>query len=379
MILNKPPMGWNTWNTFGENINEDLILETADTLVKDGYKAAGYEYVIIDDCWSEHERDRNDRLTADKKKFPHGMKYIADYLHNLGLKFGMYSDAGFYTCAGYPASYGHEIVDAQTFADWGIDYLKYDFGFFPTSADPATAYLTMAQALRMTGRDIVFAACTAGARNPEKWARSRGCHTYRSTNDISDSKTSVTNIFQSQADCFENSTIGCFNDMDMLTVGMNGEGNVAAGGMSYKDYETHFLIWAFFGTPLIIGGDVRKLDEKYRELLQNKDVIAINQDSECRPPFRIEKFYEKAHVLARLLNNGDIAVLAANLHPETETQKSLPLKISFDDLGIRTGSGVGVEFTNALTGEKLGVFEAGYGISVNSEQAVLLRGKTVKL
>lgn len=231
----------------------------------------------------------------------------------------------------------------------------------------------------MTGHDIIFAACTAGARNPERWARSRGCHTYRSTNDISDSKTSVTNIFQSQADCFENSTIGCFNDMDMLTVGMNGEGNVAAGGMSYKDYETHFLIWAFFGTPLIIGGDVRKLDEKYRELLQNKDVIAINQDSECRPPFRIEKFYEKAHVLARLLNNGDIAVLAANLHPETETQKSLPLKISFDDLGIRTGSGVGVEFTNALTGEKLGVFEAGYGISVNSEQAVLLRGKTVKL
>ena len=196
MILNKPPMGLNTWKTFGENINEDLILETADTLVKDGYKAAGYEYVIIDDCWSEHERDKNDRLTADKKKFPHGMKYIADYLHNLGLKFGMYSDAGFYTCAGYPASYGHEIVDAQTFADWGIDYLKYDFGFFPTSADPATAYLTMAQALRMTGRDIVFAACTAGARNPEKWARSRGCHTYRATNDISDSKTSGTNIFR---------------------------------------------------------------------------------------------------------------------------------------------------------------------------------------
>ncbi len=379
MLLKKPPMGWNTWNTFGENINEELILETADRLIEDGYYKAGYEYVIIDDCWSERKRDPEGRLEADRNKFPHGMKYIADYLHNRGLKFGMYSDAGFYTCAGYPASFGHEVTDAQTFAEWGVDYLKYDFGFFPTSADPAAAYLTMAQALRMTGREILFAACTAGRENPHLWARSRGCHTYRSTNDISDSKASYTDIFRSQGECFENSTTGCFNDLDMLTVGMNGIGNVAAGGMTYEDYENHFLIWAFFGTPLIIGGDLRKMEKQYRKLLQSPEVIAINQDAECRPPFLIETFYEKAKVFARLLENGEIAVLAVNMHPETQTQKSLPLKISFDDLGIRTGSGIGIEFTNVLTGERIGTFEAGYGIRVKSERTVLLRGRMVKL
>ncbi len=386
MRINTPPMGWNTWNTFGENIDEKLILETADAMVEKGYRDAGYEYLIIDDCWSEMKRDENGRLVPDKKKFPHGMKYIADYIHSKGLKFGMYSDAGFYTCAGYPASYGHEITDAQTFAEWEIDYLKYDFGFFPNSANAQAAYLTMAQALRMTGRDIIFTGSTGGVADVSKWALSRGCHTYRSTDDISDSKASFMRILESQADRFESDN--CINDMDMLTVGMNGSGNVAAdgenyhassdtAGMKYQDYESQFLAWAFFGTPLIIGADIRKIDEKCRELLLNKEVISINQDPENRPPFRIEKFYDHAHVFARLLNDGDIAILAVNFHAETPTQKSIKLKIAFDDLGIRTGSGYGLELTNVLTGEKLGTFEGGYGIQVESDRAVLLRGKIV--
>lgn len=383
-------MGWNTWNTFGENINEKLIFEMADAMVEKGYKDAGYEYIIIDDCWSEMKRDEDGRLVPDKKKFPNGMKYVSDYVHSKGLKFGMYSDAGFYTCAGYPASFGHEIEDAQTFAEWGVDYLKYDYGFFPNSAKGDHAYLVMAQALRMTGRDIVFAACTGGKDNPEDWARSRGCHTYRSTDDISDAKSSYMRILESQADSFEINTFNCYNDMDMLTVGMYGKGNVSGNGphyhgkceddgMKYEDYENHFLSWAFFGTPLIMGADIRKMDDRCRELLQNRDVIAINQDAENRPPFRIEKFYEHAHVFVRLLENGDVAVLALNFHPETPSQKSLKLKISFDDLGIRTGSGYGFEVTNVLTGENLGVYEAGYAVPVKSERAVLLRLKAVKI
>lgn len=386
MILKKPPMGWNTWNTFGKNIDEKLILETADTMVEMGYKDAGYEYLIIDDCWSEMKRDENGRLVPDKKKFPHGMKYIADYIHSKGLKFGMYSDAGFYTCAGYPASFGHEIIDAQTFAEWEIDYLKYDYGFFPNSAKGDNAYLVMAQALRMTGRDIIFAACTAGVDNPGEWARSRGCHTYRSTDDIRDAKSSYVEILESQLDRMENNTFDCYNDMDMLTVGMNGIGNVsgkdryrnASDAMKYEDYESQFLAWAFLGAPLIIGADIRKIDEKCKKLLLNRDIIAINQDAENRPPFRIEKYYERAHVFARLLENGDMAVLALNFHPETPTQKSLKLKIPFDDLGIRTGFGYGFEITNVLTGENLGIHEAGYGVAVKSERAVLLRLKIVK-
>ncbi len=390
MILKKPPMGWNTWNTFGENIDENLIFETADAIVEKGYKDAGYEYIIIDDCWSEIKRDKNGRLVPDKKRFPHGMKYVADYIHEKGLKFGMYSDAGFYTCMGYPASFGHEITDAETFAEWEIDYLKYDFGFFPSSAKGDNAYLTMAQALRMTGRDIIFTGSTGGKDNVQNWARSRGCHTYRSTDDISDSKRSYMNILESQMDSFENSTFNCYNDMDMLTVGMYGNGNVSCNGihyhggdgndqMKYEDYENHFLAWAFFGTPLIIGADIRKIDDQCRRLLQNKAVIAINQDPENRPAFRIEKYYEHAHIFAKLLENKDIAVLAVNFHPETPVQKSIKLKISFDDLGIRTGSGYGFEIKNVLTGENFGIHEAGYGINVKSEKIILLRLKPAKL
>lgn len=130
MLVNKPPMGWNSWNTFGEKIDEKLIIETADAMIEQGYAALGYEYVIIDDCWALRERDENGKLVPDPKKFPHGMKYISDYVHSKGLKFGMYSCAGVMTCAGYPSSFGHEYEDAKQFAEWGVDYLKYDFCYF---------------------------------------------------------------------------------------------------------------------------------------------------------------------------------------------------------------------------------------------------------
>lgn len=146
MLAHKPPMGWNSWNTFGKDISEKLIMEITDTIVNDGYKSAGYEYIIIDDCWSLKERV-NGNLTADPKLFPNGIKYLSDYIHSKGLKFGMYSCAGFRTCAGYPSSYGHEFKDAKQFAEWGVDYLKYDFCNFPQNADTKNAYLTMAMAL----------------------------------------------------------------------------------------------------------------------------------------------------------------------------------------------------------------------------------------
>lgn len=135
MHIKKAPMGWNSWNTFMSEINEKLILESADAMVEKGYRDAGYEYIVIDDCWSMKERDENGRLVPNPEKFPHGMKYVADYIHSKGLKFGMYSCAGILTCAGYPSSYGHEFIDAATFAEWGVDFLKYDFCYFPKNAD----------------------------------------------------------------------------------------------------------------------------------------------------------------------------------------------------------------------------------------------------
>ena len=195
----KSPMGWNSWNTFGSHINEKLIMEITDRLVSEGYQEAGYEYVIIDDCWSLRERV-DGKLVADPELFPNGMKALADYVHSKGLKFGMYSCAGFKTCAGYPSSYGHEFEDAKQFAEWGVDYLKYDFCNFPASGDAKNAYLTMAMALRNSGRDIFFAACNWGVQDPAKWMRSRGANSYRSTGDIFDVPKSYKDIFMQQAE-----------------------------------------------------------------------------------------------------------------------------------------------------------------------------------
>ena len=197
MLAQKTPMGWNSWNTFGSNINEKLIMEMADVIVEQGYKDAGYEYVIIDDCWSLKERV-DGKLVPDPELFPHGMKYLSDYIHGKGLKFGMYSCSGFKTCAGYPSSYGHEFDDAKQFAEWGVDYLKYDFCYFPTSANARNAYLTMAMALRSTGRDILFAACNWGQQDPSGWMRSRGAHSSPATGDISDVPQSYKHIFKSE-------------------------------------------------------------------------------------------------------------------------------------------------------------------------------------
>ena len=222
-------MGCNTWNTFGADINEKLIFELADKMVEDGYKDVGYEYLVIDDCWSEKERDENGRLVPDKNKFPNGMKYVADYVHKKGLKFGMYTCAGVRTCAGYPGSYQHEFVDAKTFAEWGVDFLKYDFCYFPHTADCKNAYLTMSNALKASGREILFSMCNWGVENTWDWARSVGAHMYRSTGDIFDNYISMKKIALSQLDKLRSSAPGCFNDVDMMVVGMYNEGNVAFG------------------------------------------------------------------------------------------------------------------------------------------------------
>ena len=186
MIAERPPMGWNSWNTFGERIDEKLIFETADILVERGYKDAGYEYLIIDDCWALRERDEKGRLVPDPEKFPHGMKAVADYVHKKGLKFGMYSCAGVLTCAGYPSSYDHEFEDAKQFAEWGVDYLKYDYCNFPENADCVNRYHMMSMPLKASGREILFAACHRGQKESFNWMRSIGAHTYRSTGDIFD-------------------------------------------------------------------------------------------------------------------------------------------------------------------------------------------------
>lgn len=218
MIKNTPPMGWNSWNTFGADINEKLIFETADKMVETGLLDAGYDYLVIDDCWSLKERDNDGRLVADPEKFPHGMKAVADYVHSKGLKFGMYSCAGNLTCAGYPGSFEHEFTDAGTFAEWGVDFLKYDYCYHSNIIHGKYLYRRMGLALKNCGRDILFSACSWGADNTAEWMRETGANMWRSTGDIFDTWESIKKLTEEQDAILPYGGAGCFNDMDMLVV-----------------------------------------------------------------------------------------------------------------------------------------------------------------
>ena len=285
MLAQRPPMGWNTWNTFGPNINEQLIRESTDAFVDIGLKDAGYEYIVIDDCWSEYNRDPvTDRIVPHHEKFPNGMKPVADYVHSKGLKFGMYSCDGIRTCADYPGSFDHEFLDAQTFAEFGIDFLKYDNCYKPTTASGPNLYHRMGMALRATGRDILFSACNWGTDDVWSWIRSSGAHMYRSTGDIVDTPESYRNIAKSQMDKLCYSAPGCFNDIDMLTVGMYGKGLVGSTGCNDADYRSQFSLWCMYSAPLMLGCDVRSMNDTIRALVTNRALIAIDQDPEARPP-----------------------------------------------------------------------------------------------
>lgn len=389
MIAQTPPMGWNTWNTFGENVSEQLLTETADRLVSDGYRDAGYEYLILDDCWALRERGEHGELVADPAKFPHGMRAVADYVHSKGLKFGMYSCAGILTCAGYPGSFDHEFQDAATFASWDVDYLKYDFCNFPKTADPKSRYQTMSLALKASGREILFAACNWGQEQSWNWMRSIGAHTYRSTGDIFDNYRSFTGIFKAQLENLHASAPFCFNDMDMLTVGMAGQGNVAIGRpCTPTEYRQQFAMWCLCGVPLIIGADIRRLDPEMRQLLLNPVLIAIDQDADCRPPFLISKrsvfvpvedpenavdplrvVPDQLYTLIRHLSGNRFVIACLNFHETEQT-----MNVIFSDFGLPLSSGYGLTLTDAFTGESAGFVKDYLRVSVPGHDVRLYVG-----
>ena len=373
ILAKTPPMGFNTWNTFGPDINEKMVLEMADVIAEQGYRDAGYKYVVIDDCWSLRERDADGNLVADPEKFPHGMKYVGDYIHSKGLKFGMYSCAGVRTCAGYPASFDHEFQDARTFASWGVDFLKYDFCFFPSYANCQHRYLTMAQALRASGRDILFSACNWGVQEPWSWMRSVGAHMYRSTGDIVDNFASSSAIMKSQMGNFNANAAGCFNDMDMLTVGMAGQGFVGREDCnSYNEYEMQFAYWCFCAAPLMMGADLRKVSDEYRALLQNPGLIALNQDEECRPPFKVRD--ENGYVIfVRHLAKGEFAIGVFNFH-----QDGRAAEVTFAELGVPVGSGVKLALTDVITGDTIPAKRDDLFVHVPGHSCKIYRAKFVR-
>ncbi|QUH05375.1 glycoside hydrolase family 27 protein [Saccharopolyspora erythraea] len=297
-----PPMGWNSWNKFACDIDERLIRETADAMVASGMKDAGYTYVNIDDCWMAPERDAEGRLQADPQRFPSGIKALADHVHARGLKLGIYSSAGTKTCQGLPASLDHEETDARSFAEWGVDYLKYDN--CNNEGRPAVErYAKMGEALRATGRQIVYSICEWGENDPWNWGRDVGGHLWRTTGDISDSWSSMTSLLDQQVGIEQHSGPGGWNDPDMLEVGN--------GGMTDTEYRAHFSLWALLNAPLLAGNDLRSMDEPTAGILLNPELIAINQDWGGKQGYRVRDDGE-TEVWAKPVSDGSVAVVLFN-------------------------------------------------------------------
>ena len=265
-----PPMGWNSWNHFGNRVNDSIVRAAADGLVKSGLAAAGYVYINIDDCW-EGNRDAAGNIVTNIK-FP-DMKALAEYVHNRGLKLGIYSSPGPRTCGGYEGSYGHEVQDARTYASWGIDYLKYDWCSAQriySKSELQAAYQKMGLALAQTGRPIVYALCEYGMEDVGKWGQKVGGNLWRTGYDIQDSWKRMSEIGFNQSAFAPFAGPGHWNDPDMLEVGN--------GGMTNTEYRTHFSLWCLLAAPLLAGNDLSAMSAETLEILGNREVIAIDQD-----------------------------------------------------------------------------------------------------
>ncbi|MGM9490437.1 glycoside hydrolase family 27 protein [Ideonella sp. YS5] len=324
LIAPTPPMGWNSWNKFACNVSEQLIRQQADAMAASGMKDAGYQYIVIDDCW-QNSRDAEGNIVADPERFPSGIKALADYVHSKGLKFGLYSDAGALTCGGRPGSAGREFQDARQYAKWGVDYLKYDWCHTgPRNAE--AAYTIMAKALRESGRDIVLSICEWGNNQPERWAQPVG-HLWRTTGDIYDAwegqkdwSHGMTNILDMQVERAAHAGPNGWNDPDMLEVGN--------GGMTTTEYESHFSLWAMLAAPLIAGNDLSKMDADTLRILTNKDVIAVDQDPLGKQGRRALKEGD-LEVWVRPLQGGEYAAVLLN-----RGKTPADMKLGWDRLGL---------------------------------------------
>jgi alpha-galactosidase len=336
-----PPMGFNTWNTFQTKISEDMLQAMVDSFVSSGMKDAGYQYFVLDDGWMSMERDNNGSLVADPVKFPHGMKAFADYVHAKGLKFGIYNCAGSKTCAGYPGTRGHEYEDARLYASWGVDFLKYDWCNTDSLNSPE-AYKTMRAALIATGRPIVFSICEWGDHKPWLWAGGVG-ELYRTTGDISANfavrisrgdwtPQSVTSILDLQESIRKYNGPNHWNDPDMLEVG---------NGMTYEEDKAHFSLWCMLAAPLAAGNDLRKMSAPTREILTNRELIAVDQDPRGISAFKMV-LADSVELWIKPLKNNGIAFCFFN-----RSEKTKKIDLPWKDLNISDPlSGLAIGFAS---------------------------------
>lgn len=325
-----PQMGFNNWNSTHcrDEFNEAMIRGIADKFISLGLRDAGYTYVNIDDCWANWQRDKDGHLRANPKRFPSGIKALADYIHQHGLKFGLYSSAGTSTCEplqenrGFPGGLGHEKQDAATFASWGVDYLKYD-NCNNQKVDARQRYSAMAKALRASGRPIFYSVCEWGENKPWLWAGKPpvDAGSWRTTGDIRDEYASMLKIFKQNVVLDRYASPGHWNDPDMLEVGN--------GGMTDTEYRSHFSLWSIMAAPLLIGTDLRTIKPDALQILLNKDVIAIDQD-----PLGVQgrqvRDADGIHVIVKPLKDGSRAVVVFN-----ENDAARPVVVAASEIGLK--------------------------------------------
>jgi alpha-galactosidase len=363
-----PPMGWNTWNKFACNVSDELVRGMADAVVKSGMKDAGYQYVVIDDCW-QVARDANGNIIVDPQRFPKGMKAVADYVHSLGLKFGIYSDAGTLTCQKRPAGLGHEYQDARTYASWGVDYLKYDWCNTLPSQDARSSYANIRQALDASGRPIVLSICEWGKNQPWLWGMQVGGNLWRTTDDIQDRwsgrkewspgsccSNGMLDIVDLNADLYSYAGPGHWNDPDMLEVGN--------GGMTNTEYRSHFSLWALMAAPLMAGNDLRNMTPEIRDILTNKEIIAIDQDPLGRQGRRVWKDGD-FEVWGKQLQSGDRAVILLN-----RSSSSHEITVAWEQIGYPAHFSAAVR--DLWAHKDLGKFTGKFSAQVESHGVVMV-------
>lgn len=377
-----PQMGWNSWNIYGCDINETVIIEAAEKIKELGLQDLGYDYIVMDDCYQLHERDNiTHKIVADPEKFPNGIKHVADSIHDLGFKFGMYSSAGRYTCGGYPGSLHNEELDAETFADWGIDYLKYDNCYNEGNSGTAQIsykrYDKMAKALNATGRPIFYSLCQWGEDNVWNWG-STVSNSWRISGDIYDHfdryddrcpcecyeclglqgyMCSMTNILEKAIPLGQKAGTGQgWNDLDSLEVGN--------GGMNYDEYVSHFTLWAILKSPLVLGNDVTNMTEEDLGIVKNAQIIEVNQDLSA-PAHRVWKKSVKGgslQLFAATLSDESQIVAIFNSGDNEESTELLFEDIFVDDLTMKGKSYSGKE----LWTNKTSTFEDKISTSVKT-------------
>ena len=357
-----PPMGWNSWNKFGCDVSEKLIKDIADAMVVSGMKDAGYEYIIIDDCW-QIGRDKQGNIIPDPKRFPSGMKALADYIHSKGLKFGIYSDAGTKTCQRRPGSRGYEFQDARTYAGWGVDYVKYDW-CYTTTQNAQASYKLMRDAIRRAGRPMVFSLCDWGWSKPWLWAKNVG-HLWRATDDIMDcwdcedekNNGGFTVLLDRVADLYSYSGPDHWNDPDMLEVGNS--------GLTATESRAHFSLWCVLAAPLIAGNDLRNMTDETLEILTNTEAIEVDQDPLGKQGIKVrdDGDYE---IWVKQLANGSRAVVLFN--------RSLkPEKMSVKWVEIGYPAHLKAKVRDLWLHKDMGFFTGKYSTKVPAHGAVMIK------